>query len=298
MARRLLGRERVDCFMSRARYVLSLVLSAGLAALALGALGVSSASAATSPALKVCKLVPLSGGLLGLYSKGECLESQNVVHGAWAWSWADDNSEATIYCVLGGSTYSEGLCESTSGTLGFLEHLTHEAFPDLLGLLLTSTLIGHAATIATEIQCPDGDFLALPATATLTIDTTITYLGCKALKPANCEVSNLKGIAGQLKTEPLTGKLESLTLNNFVPQVAGPFIEIEYKGSSCSLKEKAFPVKGSQMCKWSTEATKPATEQLLNCLKTESSLTLGTESATYEGLTHVHFAGLPFWKIR
>jgi hypothetical protein len=262
--------------------------------LVLGALGVSSASAATAPALKVCKKVP--SGEKGLWNSSNC-GGTSVVSGEYAWSWADNGGKATIYCLLGGTKFTEALCEG-AGTGPFGEVLKAEPFPKLLGLLLLSVLIGHAATIATELDCKDGDFSGTGSTATLTIGTTITYLACTVVKPANCEVGNKGGTAGTIKTEGLNGLLESLKLVNFTPEVASLFVEVEYKGASCSLKEKAFPIKGSQMCEFGTAAQTPAVEQLLNCKKTESSLTLGTESATYEGLTHIHFEGLPYWKIR
>jgi hypothetical protein len=280
--------------MVRARSVLRLVLSAGLAVLVLGALGVSSASAATAPALKVCKKVP--SGEKGLWNSSNC-GGTSVASGEYAWSWADNGGAATIYCLLGGTKFTEALCEG-AGTGPFGEVLKAETFPRLLGLLLLSTLIGHAATIATELDCKDGDFSGTGATATLTINTTITYLACTVVKPANCEVGNVGGAAGTIKTQELNGLLESLTLVNFTPAAASLFVEVEYKGSSCSLKADKFPIKGSQMCEFGTAAQTPAVEQLLNCKKTASSLTLGTEPATYEGLTHIHFEGLPYWKVR
>jgi hypothetical protein len=285
--------------MTRARYVLKLVLSAGLAVLVLGALGVSSASAATAPAIKVCKLVPVGIEKKGLWNSPTC-GSENVKEGKYAWAWADNNGKATIYCALIAGGFTESLCES--GTSGpFSEFLLgDEEFPKLLGLLLLSILTGSVAKVATEIDCKDGDFHGTGATGSLTIETTITYLGCLASKPANCEVSNVGGTGGTLKTEPLDGKLESLTLTNFSPENAqGLFIKIEYKeGCGAALKGQVFPVSGSQMCEFGSAATTPAVEQLLNCTKKGSALKLGTEPATYEGLTHIKFEGLPYWKVR
>lgn len=280
--------------MTRARYVLKLVLSAGLAVLVLGALGVSSASAATAPAIKVCKQLPAGLAGHGLWSASNC-EGTSVTNGEFAWSWADNGGKATVYCILGGTLYADDLCETDNGKGPFFESLQAETFPKLLGLLLLSTLTGHAGGVATVIDCKDGDFRGTGASATLTIETTITYLGCLASSPANCEVSNAGEKGGTLKTEDLTGKLESLTLVNFNPEAKNEFITIEYKlGCGKSLEKEKFPISGSQMCEFGAAAQTPAVEQLLNCTKKGSALKLGAEKAEYEGLVHIHFEGLPY----
>jgi hypothetical protein len=272
----------------------SLVLSAGLAALVVGVSGVSSALAASAPAARVCKKVP--AGEKGLWDSRNCAGT-SVANGEYAWSWADNGGAATIYCLLGGTKFTESLCEG-AGSGPFGEVLKAETFPRLLGLLLLSILVGHAATIATEFDCKDGDFSGTESTATLAINITTTHLACTVVKPANCEVGNVGGAAGTIKTESVNGLLESLTLVNFTPTDASLFVELEYKGSSCSLKEKKFPIKGSQMCELGTAAQTPEIEGLIDCKKTGSSLTLGTESATLEGLIHTHLEGLPYWEIR
>jgi hypothetical protein len=276
-----------------------LVLSAGLAVLAVGALGVSSASAATAPALKVCLKLPTGLKEHGLWNTSNC-EGANVTNGAFAWSWADKNGEATVYCLLGGKLYAESLCETDNGTGPFLESLQVEPFPRLLGLLLLSLLTGHAAGTATKIHCEDGKFSGTPATATLNTETTIDYTGCISTEPAGCEVSNPGSkTLGLLITNKLDGRLESLTLTNFTPETGTKFIEIEYHGTPCkALLGIAFPITGSQMCEFEASASTPAIEQLLTCKTSGSSLKLGTENATYEGKTHIHLEGLPYWKIR
>jgi hypothetical protein len=265
-----------------------------LAVLVVGVSGVSSALAASAPAARVCKKVPT--GEKGLWNSSNC-EGTSVVSGEYAWSWADNGGAATIYCLLGGTKFTEALCEG-AGSGPFGEVLKAEPFPRLLGLLLLSVLVGHAATIATEADCKDGDFSGTGATATLTTNATITYLACSVVKPANCEVNVGAATGGTIKTEGLSGLLESLTLVNFRPEAASLFVEVEYKGSSCSLKEKTFPIKGSQMCEFGTAAQTPGIEGLIDCKKTGSSLTLGTESLTSEGLIHGHLEGLPYWEIR
>jgi hypothetical protein len=275
-----------------------LVLSAGLAVLAVGALGVSSASAATAPALKVCLKLPTGLKEHGLWNTSNC-EGANVTNGAFAWSWADKNGEATVYCLLGGKLYAESLCETDNGTGPFLESLQVEPFPRSLGLLLLSVLAGHAAGTATKIHCEDGNFSGTPATATLNINTTIDYTGCISTEPAGCQVSNPGSkTLGLLITNQLNGRLESLTLVNVTPNEANKFIEIEFHGMPCkSLFGISFPISGSQMCE-SEGGTTPAIEHLLTCKASGSSLKLGTENATYEGKTHIHLEGLPYWKIR
>lgn len=271
---------------------MSLVLVAGLAVLALGALGASSASAA-----KVCKLVP--SGEKGLWNVSNC-EGTSVVSGSWALSWATDSGAHTFYCVLDGTEFTEDLCEKTGSSGPFKKAEATEEFPNLEGALLLSILVGHAATIPTTIHCTGGTFTGKSATQTLNTGTLITYTGCTVSAPASCEVGNVGGSAGTIKTEGLTGEQTSATstLVLFEPETLSKFVEIEYKGSSCSLKEKKFPIKGSQMCKFNAGSTTTlAVLQLLNCLKSESALLLGTEKAEYEGLTHINFVGKPFWKV-
>jgi hypothetical protein len=277
------------------RRVLGLVLSVGLVALALGALGVSSASAATAPGEKVCKKVPSGLSGKGLYKEPNC--TGNEVSGAYAWAWADEGGKSTIYCLLkSGGPWGDPLCSTGTGL--FEEFLVKgEAFPKHTGLLLLSILVGHAATLPTTIHCGDGDFSSQPVTATLSQEITITYLACTVSAPANCEVDNAGGVAGTIKTEKLNGLLESLTLTNFTPASENKFVEIEYKGTSCTLKGDKFPIKGSQMCEWNAGSSEPAILHLLNCKKTGSALKLGEEKAEYEGLTHVSFESNPYWKV-
>jgi hypothetical protein len=187
--------------------VLGLVLSAGLVALVLGALGVSSASAATAPAVKVCKKLPAGLTGKGLWLSEACPKTENAKEGTYAW--AENHGKSTLYCLLGGTLYAESLCESDNKVGPFLEVLTNEAFPKQTGLLLLSALVGHTAGIATSIHCEDGDFSGQPLTATLSSGIRITYLGCTVTN-AGCTVSNPKGTAGTIETEPLNGLLESL----------------------------------------------------------------------------------------
>jgi hypothetical protein len=282
--------------MFRVRRVLGLVLSAGLVALALGALGVSSASAATAPAVKVCKKLPAGLTGKGLWLSEACPKTENAKEGTYAWAWAENQGKSTLYCLLGGTLYAESLCESDNKVGPFLEVLTNEAFPKQTGLLLLSVLTGHAAGIATTIHCEDGDFSGQPLTATLSSGITITYLGCTVTN-AGCTVNSTGGTAGTIETQKLDGSLESLTLVNFTPEEKSKFVEVEYNGTSCALKEEKLPISGSQMCQWNSGSTEPAILHLLLCKKSESALKLGSEKAEYEGLTHVRFEGSPYWKI-
>lgn len=278
--------------MSRARCLFGLVLSAGLVVLVLGAFGASSASAA--PKLKVCVEVP--SGQKGLWNNNHC-NGTNEVTGTFAWAWPENNGAGTVYCLLGGTEFSEALCE-LGGNNKFQEvSFPNRPFPRWLGVLLLSVLVGHAATIATELHCEGGSFSGQPATLTLSIENAVDYTGCTVSKPANCEVSSPGAPLGLIKTKELNGLLESLTLVNLTPKTESLFVDVLYSGSSCSLKNKTFEIKGSQMCEFNPGSNEPALIHLLNCKKSGSALTLGTEHAEYEGLVHIHFPGLPAWKI-
>jgi hypothetical protein len=244
--------------------------------------------------VKVCKKVPAGTSGKALYKNANC--TGNEESGVYAWAWADGAAN-TWYCLLKTSgLWGDPLC--STGTGKFEEVLVKgEAFPKQTGLLLLTILVGHAAAIATTIHCEDGDASAQPTVSRLSQEIGITYLGCTVTAPANCEVGNTGGVAGTIKTEKLNALLESLTLTNFSPATENKFVEVEYKGTSCSLKEKKFPIRGSQMCEWNAGSSEPAILHLLNCKKTGSALKIGEEKAEYEGLTHVAFEGNPYWKV-
>ncbi len=286
--------------MSKIKCMLGLALVAALTAFALSAFAATSATAATAPALKVCKLVPSS--LKGLWGVGEpaCASSNYVENGEYAWSWADAGGTATFYCVLGGTKFTDALCEHP-GTGNFGEALVVEEFPKELGLLLKSTLLGELIGVKTEIICTEGTFGAQPSTATLAIKIVIKYTGCTIPKPANCEPGNPGKTAGTIETEPLVGHLQSLKLVVFLPETGTTFVEIEYKlpaGVNCVLHGQIFPIKGTQSCDFEPSAQTPAIDHLLVCKKTGSLLKFGTEKSTYEGVVHIHLEGLPYWKIQ
>ena len=278
--------------MFRVRYVLGLVLSAGLAVLVLGALSAASASAASAPALKVCKKVSTGG----LYKESNCTGSETA--GSYAWSWA--TGTGTIYCVLGGTKFTDALCEH-SGSGPFGESETSEPFPKELGLLLKSTLTGELLGVKTEITCTDGAFNASPSTATLTKEVVIKYTTCSIAKPEHCEPGNPGEPAGTIATKKLIGHLQSLKLVVFLPESGTQFVEIEYKlpaGVNCVLHGQIFKVSGTQSCDFEPAAQTPAIKHELVCKKTGSLLKFGTEKSTYEGVTHIHLEGLPYWKIQ
>src|ERR1700690_2324840 len=178
--------------MFRVRRALGLVLPVGLVALALGALGVSSASAATPPGVKVCKALTAGPGK-ALYTNSNC--TGNTETGTYAWAWADGAAN-TWYCLLkSGGLWGDPLC--STGTGKFEEVLVKgEAFPKQTGLLLLSVLVGHVATLPTTIYCKGGDFRPHPVTSTLSQEIGITYLGCAVLAPASCEVGNVGATKG------------------------------------------------------------------------------------------------------
>ncbi len=284
--------------------MLGLVLSAGLAVLALGGLGVSSASAATAlpPDIKVCKKLPV-GSLIGLWESAEC-EGSYVAAGKYAWSWADGGGTATIYCVLKQSGgFADDLCENEKSGGPFGELLIKEPFPKLLGLLLLSVLKGKAFTETTDIHCEHGHFSGQPLTAKETKETVVNYTGCIAERPTGCQVSN-PGVTtlGELETKPLIGTQETLTLVGFAPSAGTAFIEIEFHGSSCgsggALNGKASAVSGTDKCEWEGGARDPLIIHLLFCKAEGSKLKFGGEAQTYEGGAHIHFEGEPYWKIQ
>ncbi len=286
--------------MFRVRCVLGLVFSAGLALLVFGVLGAVSASAASAPALKVCKLVPST--LKGLWGVGEprCESSTYVENGEYAWSWADAGGAATFYCVLGGTKFTDELCEHL-GPGNFGEALVVEPFPRELGLLLKSTLTGELSGVKTEIVCTEGRFNGQPSTATLVNAIVIKYTSCSITKPEHCEPGNPGKPAGTITTEPLVGHLQSLKLVVFLPESGTTWFELEYKlpaGVDCVVHGQVFPIKGTQSCDFEPSAQTPAIDHLLVCKKTGSLLKFGTEKFTYEGVVHIHLEGLPYWKIQ
>ena len=251
-----------------------------------------------TPALSICKKVP--SGQKGLWNASNC-EGAYAGTGAYAWSWAG-SSTTTVYCVLGGSKYSDPLCDNEVGTpKAFGETTATEVPPKLLGLQLKSTLAGEVSLTKTEISCTDGQFTGQPTSATVEAKVKITYTGCTVAKPEHCEIGNPSEPAGTIQTKELSGRLVSLKLVEFAPESGTIFAEIEYKlpaGVDCVLHGKTVKFEGSQSCDWEPAAQTPAQDHLLNCKKTGSKLKFGGGSATYEGLTHIHLEGLPYWKIQ
>ncbi len=290
--------------MSKVRCALGLVLSAGLAVLALGGLGVSFASAATAlpPDIKVCKQLPV-GSLIGLWESAECGGSY-VAAGKYAWSWADGGGTATIYCVLKQSGgFADNLCEKEQSGGPFGELLIKEPFPKLLGLQLLSVLKGKLFTETTGIHCEHGRLVGQPATAKEIRETVVTYTGCIVEKPTGCQISNPGALTlGELETKSLLATEETLTLVGFVPESGTAFIEIEYHGSACGsggvLNGKSSFISGSQKCEWEAGSGHPLIIHLLFCHASGSKLKFGGEAQTYEGGVHVHFEGEPYWKIQ
>jgi hypothetical protein len=280
--------------MSKVRLVLTLV-SAGLVALALSA---TSATAATAPALKVCKKVPT--GEKGLWNSSKC-NSEESATGSFAWAWAGSKT-TTVYCVLGGSSFSDELCEHASGSGPFKEVTATEATPKVEASILLSTLKSKVAGAENVIDCTGGSSKGTGESATLLGSNPITYTGCTSVKPTKCVVANKGGTEGTIETKALMAKLLSLTETEFSPEaVGGAFVEIEYKNKgteTCSLKGEVLAVTGTQKCVWEGAVQTPTTDKLLGCKTSGSNLKLGTQTATYEGINHVHLEGTPFWKIQ
>jgi hypothetical protein len=267
-------------------------------ALALTALTTTPASALTKGAvvLKVCKKVP--SGLKGLWeTTEECKGTKYAENGKFAWAWPSKAGETT-YCVLGGKTFTESLCE-TSGSGPFLEVTTKEAFPKLEGALLLSLLKSSVAGLKTTIDCTTGTFAGQPLTVTLLSGGIIKYEGCTISALAKCEIQSVGGTPGNITTKALDSVLNSETLINFSPEAESKFVELEIVGSSCAEKSTKLPIKGEQMCAIGgpVSPSTPALLHLIECAASGSNLKLGEEKATYEGVTHVKVEGNQWWKI-
>jgi hypothetical protein len=285
-----------------------------LVAVVAGWLGLSAgASGATAPALKWCAKAP--AGEKGLWSIDTCdpktTGQKDEVGGAYAWAWAD-TTESTLYCVLGGTSFEDELCEHSGSHNAFLEILRKVVPPSVDATVLLSILKSKIAGAENIIDCTGGNSEGQGASATLQIKELITYTGCTSVKPTKCVVTNKGGTEGTIITNSLEAHLQSLQLVLFEPEGSKVFVEIEYKNKgteACSLNKELLPVEGTQSCDWEPAAQLPALDHLLNCKATGSSLKLGSNTATYEGLNHVHLessasgiaAGelqLPYWKIQ
>lgn len=290
------------------------LLCVGVVALAVSALSAVGASAATAPALKWCAKAP--AGTKGLWKLDTCdpktTGQENLESGTYVWAWAD-TEKSTLYCVLGGTKYTDELCEHEGSGAKFLEVLSGTVVPGSVdATVLLSILKSKIAGAENIIDCTGGNSEGQGASATLQIKELITYTGCTSVKPTKCVVTNKGGTEGTIITNSLEAHLQSLQLVLFEPEGSKVFVEIEYKNKgteACSLNKELLPVEGTQSCDWEPAAQLPALDHLLNCKATGSSLKLGSNTATYEGLNHVHLessasgiaAGelqLPYWKIQ
>jgi hypothetical protein len=248
------------------------------------------------PALRVCKKVP--AGEKGLWNSSNC-EGTNVTSGEYAWSVADGKGKAIIYCVLGGTTFTEALCETTGASGPFKEKLASEAFPKLLGAGGLGTFKSKLAGVSLETDCKKNTFSGQPATATTIISGKITFLECTSTKPANCEIHSVGEPTGTITTSLLAGEpTSSRAAVNFRPETGTTFTEIEYLGSSCSLKGTNAALTGSQNCEFEVAATESAEEHTLSCKATGSKLELGSNKATAEGAANIMVEGGLFWLVR
>ncbi len=289
--------------MATAKRLPGTLLTLGLAALALTAIAAPPASALSEPtALKVCKNV--SGlGLKGLWNSNECTGT-SVTSGEYAWSWPQKEGKETVYCVLGGTEFTEALC-GTGGGGPFKEAgLSSEKFPEYEGVLLLSLLTSTIGITTTKIDCKSGTFSGQPLTPTLSSKVKLLYQECSVVQPTKCEVKSSNPVepAGTISTTPLDAKLLSLSLVQFTPEAESTFANLEYvnKGSeTCTIEKTQIPVKGSQKCQTGADPALPLSLHLIECFPSGGSLTLGTGStvAKYEGTAHVKIAGDLWWKI-
>jgi hypothetical protein len=278
--------------MSKTKQLIGLLSSLGIITLALAAVTAPSASAVT---LKVCKKVPAS--LKGLWKTSEeCDTTKYETEGKFAWAWPTNNGTETVYCVLGGTSFTDDLCED-SGSGPFLERTTKEAFPKLEASLSLPQLKTTIGGLPANLHCTGGSFTGQPLTQTLLSGGAITYTGCDS-SITNCELDSPGEPTGIIKTKPLDVVLDSLTLANFEPEEASTFVEIKILGSSCAAKV-TLPIKGEQMCAIGgpVSPSLPALLHLLECAASGSNLKLGSEPATYESTAHVKVAGDLWWKI-
>jgi hypothetical protein len=279
----------------RAKHVLDLALSGALTALAACALSAGPALAG-EPFLRACKKLP--SGYKGLWNSSTC-EGTKVSSGEYAWAWAEGAGGETNYCVLGGSGYTEDLCE-TGGSGSFLIRSTNEPFPKLYGLLLLSSLHSKVAGAAALVTCEAGQTEGQPLAGSLISGLTLEYTGCSVQKPAKCSIAGPPGgTTGIIKTKTLIGELEGLEVN-FRPASGTTWVELEYKNKgteTCPLNGDKVTLSGAQSCADSGHPETPALDHTIECKGSGSSLKLGTEPATYEGLAHVHLLGNLSWQI-
>jgi hypothetical protein len=283
--------------MSRIKLTLCAVALC-LTALTVGVLGAASASAESAPYLKWCALVP--SGLIGLYEKDTC-EGVSVSNGKYAWAWAASLTE-TSYCVLGGHSFEDGLCELASSGGPFLIHTTKERPPLIQGIILTSILTGKVAGTETLINCSGGSSSGEAENAKESVKEPLKYTGCTVVKPTTkCLADNVGGTAGTIETLPLKSTLTGLDTVSFAPESGTVFVEIEYKDKGteeCVLNETKAKVTGSQTCEWAAGLNLASLDHLLNCTKANSNLKFGGNTATYEGVNHVHLSNDALWKIQ
>jgi hypothetical protein len=291
------GDGKVCEYMYRIKLTLC-ALALCLTALTVGVLGAANASAESAPYLKWCALVP-STELKGLWETDKCEGTEYVVNGKYAWAWAASLTE-TSYCVLGGSKFTENLCEH-EGSGPFLIHTTKERPPTIQGVMLTSKLDLKVSGAESQISCTSGSSSGEAESAKETLKEPLTYTGCTVVKPTRCLVANEGGTAGTIDTELVRSKLQSLDAVLVEPESGTVFVTIEYKDKGteeCALNALKLELAGSQTCEWEAGLNLASLDHLLNCKKTGSNLKFGANTATYEGVSHVHLSNDALWKIQ
>jgi hypothetical protein len=272
-----------------------------LSVLAIGAGAITTATAsAAEPVYAYCHDIAGQHSNGGTYSDAHCTSLVNG-GGLYAVAYAD-TATSLLLCLWVGvnnGLYKNDHCTEL-GTGNWEKTLiTNEGTPLLLGKPINKAVLkGKVLMGATEIECTTGKFETQPEEKGVSLGGRLEYTNCTVIQPLKCIVT--EPIVATFNDQLEGNKLDKFTGNKTNGTKTEIFTEIEYldkPGEVCSLKNKKFPVKGTQTCEGGSLINLFVLLQELECTKEGSNLTIGTEEALYENKVSVTAQSGEAWGV-
>jgi hypothetical protein len=265
-------------------------------AIGVGAITAASASAA-EPVFAFCHDFGAGNGH-GTYSDAHCSVAENG--GLYGVAYADA-ATTLLLCLWEGSehNYTNSHCSELGSGEFEKQLITTADTPLLLGTPINAAVLkGKVLMGATEISCTTGKFETQPLEKGASSGGRLEYTNCTVKQPLKCIVT--EPIVATFNDQLEGNKLDKFTGNKTNGTKTEIFTEIEYldkPGETCSLKNKRFPIKGSQKCEGGANINTFQLLQELECTKEGSNLTIGTEEALYENKVSVTAQSGEAWGV-
>jgi hypothetical protein len=271
-----------------------------LSMLAIGASAITAATAsAAEPVYAYCHDIAGQHSTGGTYSDPHCTSLVNG-GGLYAAAYAD-TATSLLLCLWVGvnnGLYKNDHCTEL-GVGNWEKVLVSEPTPLLLGKPINPAVLKAKVLMgATEFSCTTGKFETQPLEKGASSGGRLEYTNCTVIQPLKCIIT--EPIIVTFNDQLEGNKLDKLTGNKTNGTKTEILTEIEYSdkpGEVCSLKNKKFPIKGTQTCEGDSLMNLFVLLQELECTKEGSNLTIGTEEALYENKMSVTAQSGEAWGV-